>query len=89
MLLLLQVTYGSFGVVWDLGSLGLLSPSHEEAAYLWAEMASKVWGKKGLKVAGGFMYFFDFSLCGVTDGRNINTRGQPICGLRWPQRWAS
>ncbi|WIA38945.1 hypothetical protein OEZ86_005097 [Tetradesmus obliquus] len=36
------VTYGSFGVVWDLGSFGLLSPAQEEAAYLWAELASKI-----------------------------------------------
>jgi hypothetical protein len=37
-----QITYGSFGVVWDLGAFGLLSPAQEEAAYLWAELASKV-----------------------------------------------
>jgi hypothetical protein len=42
LLLLLQVTYGSFGVVWDLGAFGLLNPAQEEAAYLWAELASKV-----------------------------------------------
>jgi hypothetical protein len=29
-------------VVWDLGAFGLLNPAQEEAAYLWAELASKV-----------------------------------------------
>lgn len=37
-----QLTYVSFGVVWDLDLFRLLDPATEEAMYLFAELASKV-----------------------------------------------